>query len=344
MKLTYMAAAIATIAPTFLGVTPARAAEAPDTAVTVPDRLPPEGSEEDGAGPADDGNETGPTAAPTLQLTASAAPHAKPGGKSREAVDAPDLRLANVPDAIVAGGDWRDFSIVIDNPNGTLENWGLDMSLNGIEGVIHGETLRVQVHVDGGWRDARLMSPPDDPDKDFALLETFTIPTGRTTVPVRIRAAADAPLVDFFINAVVFDDDEAQSDGNYWEPSKIVAPSEEGEEPGEGEAPGGEEKPGGGERPGGGQESGGGSRLGKGSSGSTAPVASGSSADGSGDRSAPGHSDGVRDTAHKSPSRDASLAATGSHASDWILGAGGASVALGTVLAAAARRRRRVAP
>ncbi|MFF3645299.1 hypothetical protein [Streptomyces sp. NPDC002564] len=382
MKLKYMAA-IATavaMAPSMLVAPPATAADALDAAVTVPDRDGGGEADEErekvgaqegevrevegGEGSAEAGNAPAPEAnRPAPDATASEAPTG-PHGEDPAAEAIPDVELEGVPEEIVAGGDWAEFSVVIDNAHRDLEDWALDMSLNSIEFFGDGESVRVQVRVDGEWRDARLLSPPEQDDKDLSLLPTFTIPTGRTVVPVRIRAGADAPLIEFFINPLVYDD-HVQSDGSYWVATKIVAPSgeepEEGSEPGSGEGeesgeepgvePGGgpveepgDGKPGEAERPGsGGQFGGNGGADGAGDAtgpGTTRPGAAAvAPATGRSHAVGPGTGQGH---APGGAGAGASLAETGGgDMSGRLLGAGSASIALGAALAVAARRRRR---
>ncbi|MER7916248.1 MULTISPECIES: hypothetical protein [unclassified Streptomyces] len=336
-------AAAAALAPALLGATPAAADEALDTALSMPDRSPGEDA-----------------------------------AKTRAAM-APDLRLEGAPKAVEAGGDWAGFSVVLDNAHDGGEVWTLDMSLNTDGPRLYGDDLRVQVHIDGAWRDARVLSDPELGNYDLALREAFSLPAGRTTVPVRIRAGSDAPLIEFFIGPRIFDG-HVQSDPGYWVESKITAPAEEGEkpgggdepgegqepggggEPGEGQGPGGGGKPGAGQEPGdgdepgAGQEPGGGDKPGNahhsgtnhpreddmsgGGGNATGPAASSSSNGGSGAAaSLAEHPDAAGDDSGRTAA-NASLAETGSDVSGPLLGIGGASIALGTALVAARRLRR----
>ncbi|MFH8220649.1 hypothetical protein ACH4C2_20190 [Streptomyces sp. NPDC018057] len=325
MRSTYMAvvAAAAAMAPAVLGAAPAAAGEATGTVSAAPDRSPAESP--------------GPR-----------------GGQAR-AHTAPDLTLEGAPEAVQAGGDWADFSVVIDNAHEGDGNWTLDMSLNTDGPRLYGDDLRVQVRVDGVWRDARVISDPGLGNFDLALLESFPVPKGRTTVPVRIRAGADAPLVEFFIGPRLFDG-QVQSDPGYWVRSEISAPAEGGGKPGDGEKPGGGEEPGGEGKPGGGEEKpGDGAKPGdqdkpgdqEKPGGGKKPVEQVKPAD----QETPGGG-GAPGSAH-TPGDDhvgqdgaggggASLAETGGGAASGVLlGAGGASIAVGAALAAVARRRRR---
>ncbi|MEU5794816.1 hypothetical protein ABZ800_15050 [Streptomyces sp. NPDC047813] len=324
-------AAAAALAPALLGATPAAADEALDTALSMPDRSP----EEDTA-------------------------------KTRAAA-APDLRLEGAPKAVEAGGDWAGFSVVLDNAHDGGKVWTLDMSLNTDGPRLYGDDLRVQVHIDGAWRDARVLSDPELGSYDLALREAFSLPAGRTTVPVRIRAGSDAPLVEFFIGPRIFDG-HVRSDPGYWVESKITAPAEEGEkpgggdEPGEGQGPGGGgepgagQEPGDGDEPGAGQEPGGGDKPGNahhsgtnhpreddmsgGGGNATGPAASSSSNGGSGAAaSLAEHPDAAGGDSGRTAA-NASLAETGSDVCGPLLGIGGASIALGAALAAARRLRR----
>ncbi|MYU05713.1 hypothetical protein GTY81_17870 [Streptomyces sp. SID8366] len=312
-------AAAAALAPALLGATPAAADEALDTALSMPDRSP----EEDAA-------------------------------KTRAAT-APDLRLEEAPKVVEAGGDWAGFSVVLDNAHDGGEVWTLDMSLNTDGPRLYGDDLRVQVHIDGAWRDARVLSDPELGNYDLALREAFSLPAGRTTVPVRIRAGSDAPLTEFFIGPRIFDG-HVQSDPGYWVESKITAPAEEGEKPGGGDEPGEGQEPGGGGEPGEGQGPGGGDKPGNahhsgtnhpreddmsgGGGNATGPGASSSSNGGSGAAaSLAEHPDAAGDDSGRTAA-NASLAETGSDVSGPLLGIGGASIALGTALVAARRLRR----
>ncbi|MEV5983013.1 hypothetical protein [Streptomyces sp. NPDC052114] len=324
-------AALATAAapaPTVLGAAPAAAGEVLDTAVTTEGAAPAE-AEEEAEGEKEIETQEG-----------------------REAT-APGLTLEGVPDALVAGDDWAEFSVVVDSCQGEERDWTLDLALNTDGLLLYGDDLQVQVYVDGGWRDAVVLSPPDLGNVDLCLLETFSMPEGQLTLPVRIRAGADAPLVDFFMGPRLFDE-EVQSDPSYWVWSKIIAPEGSGEEPGSGGEPGGEN--GSGEEPGGGSaggEPGGGSgeTPGTGVVTPTTPPAPAPPAPGSGVvapaaelPSGGDRADGAGEDSGRADAR-ASPAATGSDAAArWALGTGGVSIVLGTALAVAAGRRRRPYP
>ncbi|NEA02333.1 hypothetical protein G3I28_23880, partial [Streptomyces sp. SID10116] len=283
----------------------------------------------------------------------------------------PDVKLEGVPDALIGGDDWSNFTIVVDNPHDEGNLWDLDMAVNteasGLR--LYGDDLRVQIQVDGAWRDARVYSPPDLGDYDLELLLEFPLPTGRTTFPLRMRAASDAPLIAFFMGPRVCDE-QVQSDDEYWVWSKIIAPSEGGGEPGDPEKPGDPEepedpekpgdpekpvdpeRPGDGEKPGDGEpgsghKPGAGERPGKGdtSGGGRAtdhtqpatpptPGTGDSAVHPAAEHSGTTGNDTGRTTA------GGSLAETGSSdGTGWLIGAGGASVAVGTALAVAAHRR-----
>ncbi|QES32808.1 hypothetical protein DEJ48_04825 [Streptomyces venezuelae] len=301
----------------------------------------------------------------------------------------PDVKLEGVPDALIGGDDWSNFTLVVDNPHDEGNLWDLDMAVNteasGLR--LYGDDLRVQIQVDGAWRDARVYSPPDLGDYDLELLLEFPLPTGRTTFHLRMRAASDAPLTAFFMGPRVYDE-QVQSDDEYWVWSKIIAPSEGGgepgdperpgdpeepgdpekpgdpERPGDGEKPGGGGEPGSGHKPGGGGEPGSGHKPGAGGHPGKGDTSGGGEATGPTDHTQPatpptpgnGNSNGNGNSAvhpaaeHSGTTGDdtgrttasGSLAETGSSAgTGWLIGAGGAFVAVGTALAAAAHRRRR---
>ncbi|ATL28457.1 hypothetical protein KY5_3439 [Streptomyces formicae] len=417
-------AAIATaaaMAPAFLGAAPAAAAETVDAAVAAPDRSAaedsdkestalPEDATEGAAPPADEvdgvakADEPGaepsaepsapvadePNAKPTTgggpPAAAPMAPSASPAPRSAKARDSrvPGLRLEGLPEALEAGGDWANFSVVIDNPHDEGQVWNLDMAINTDGAQLYGDDLRVQVQVDGTWHDAVVSSPPDLGNYDLDLLVEFSLPMGRTTVPLRIRAAADAPLIDFFVGSRVYDE-EVQSDDAYWVWSKIVVPAEGGEKPGDGEQSEGGEQPedgqnsGDGEKPEDGQkpgddekpedsshESGDDPKPGSGHGPGAGHSGSGEmNGDDGGDTAGPAgpavpaapkggsaatvpvaeDHGAAADTTRNTAAPGASLAETGSDAAaGWMLGAGGVSIALGTALATTANRRRRTHP
>lgn len=268
----------------------------------------------------------------------SAAEGPGPRGGQAHADTAPDLRLEGVPETVEAGGDWAEFSVVIDNAHDGGEVWMLDMALNTDGPQVYGDDLQVQVHVDGVWRDARIDSDPGLGNFDLALLEAFSLPEGRTTVPVRIRAGADAPLVEFFMGPRIYDG-QVESDPAYWVASRISALTEGGEKPGEGEKPGGGGKPGDGEKPGGGEKPGDEGKPADQEKPADPETPGGDGTPGSAQK--PGDEQVGQDGAGAG---GAALAETGGGAA-WpaMLGAGGASLAVGAGLAVVARGRRRKA-
>ncbi|WP_055563303.1 hypothetical protein [Streptomyces atriruber] len=386
MRLKYLTAmaTVAAMAPALFGATPAAAGEALGTAVPAPDRSP---EEEPTPHASETGTATAPAEAPDAAVPApDHSPQEESAAHASEtrASAPPDVKLEGVPDALIGGDDWSNFTLVVDNPHDEGNLWDLDMAVNteasGLR--LYGDDLRVQIQVDGAWRDARVYSPPDLGDYDLELLLEFPLPTGRTTFSLRMRAASDAPLTAFFMGPRVYDE-QVQSDDEYWVWSKIIAPSEGGgepgdpekpgdpeepgdpekpgdpERPGDGEKPGDPERPGNGEKPGGG-EPGSGHKPGAGGHPGKGDTSGGGKATGPTDHTkpatppTPGNGSGNSalhpaaehsgttggDTGRTAAS--GSLARTGSNdGTSWLIGAGGASVALGTALAAAAHRRRR---
>ncbi|MER8231237.1 hypothetical protein [Streptomyces sp. NPDC094049] len=252
---------------------------------------------------------------------------------------APELRLEGLPETIEAGGDWTALTLVLDNAHGKSDGWSIELAVNTEGGHLYGH-VQVQIYVDGAWRDGDVWSDPEMSSLDIVLLEPYSVSAGRTTIPLRIRAGAEAPLVDIDLGPRI-GDGHTQSDPRYWEFSEIVAPAGSGEEPGEepgeseepGEGPGESGKPVESGKPGGGEDpheddQPGGGRPGEGGSGGTGPTTPPVPTP----SAATGGRDGTRQDGDV-------LAETGSAESGLMLGAGGAAIALGAALVVGGRRR-----
>ncbi|MFF8961621.1 hypothetical protein ACF1BK_02505 [Streptomyces globisporus] len=290
------------------------------------------------------------------------------------------LRLDGVPAEFEAGGEWQEFDLLLENVSEKdVSDFTVEIQLITLipDAPLRPADVRAQVRVDGAWVDASLWDMGEPRDVAVAVpVDGMVLPPGTVGMPVRMKFAEDAPLVEFHLGPRP-DDGHAESEEEFWESAWITRPAdpepEPSVEPEPSEDPGSEpsvepepsEDPGSepsvepepsedpepepstdpepepSENPG----TGGDTATGGGAGGggiSPAPGGTGGSHGGTGASSGGAGQGGwtVPATGGASAS-GGGLAHTGSDAvTSWVLGAGGTLVLLGAALAVAGRRAR----
>ncbi|MFJ3901816.1 hypothetical protein [Streptomyces sp. NPDC090025] len=281
--------------------------------------------------------------------TPDTAPDTTPDPATAEARDPSGAlvtaRVTGLPQRFVAGGDWQEFTLTLDNA-GSEEIRDLSVGLvwyfDEDDPGIRTDQVGIQMLVDGAWQDQTFF-PGQAPQllNSNPVLYGRPFPPGTSTLPLRMKFTEDTPtqLFSFSAGVNVEHGEQVASD---WGDSEIVRPAapdpdpeptpdpkptpdpESTPDPKPTPDPGSDPAP----APDPSHEAGtGGGAGGGGGGGDTGPATGGSGATPAPEGDADGGTGGQ-------------LAATGGGIGPWPL-VGGTAVTLGTVLTLLARARRR---
>ncbi|MFE2291324.1 hypothetical protein [Streptomyces sp. NPDC059452] len=158
---------------------------------------------------------------------------ATPGDGRRDAVEKGLVtRLKGVPETFVAGGAWEEFDLVLDNiSQGEISHFTADIQVITIapDPALHPSHMSVQVRFGGSWVNPRLQDMGQR-DVNVALpVGPMVLPPGKTTIRLRMKFSADAPSVELYLGPQP-DEDHSTGDVDYWVPTHLVhrdAPSPE---------------------------------------------------------------------------------------------------------------------
>ncbi|TGZ09943.1 hypothetical protein [Streptomyces rhizosphaericola] len=133
-------------------------------------------------------------------------------------------RLKGVPETFVAGGDWEEFDLVLDNiSQDEISGVTLDMQVITIvpDPALHPAHMNVQTRSGGSWVDARLVDMgPRDVNAELPV-RPMVLPPGKTTIRLRMKFSADAPTVELYLGPEP-DEHHATEDEDYWVATQIV--------------------------------------------------------------------------------------------------------------------------
>ncbi|MFD9408363.1 hypothetical protein ACFWBN_15310 [Streptomyces sp. NPDC059989] len=210
-------AAAAVVGPTVLMATPAMADEVRNPAVSTPDAEPKDdaapGQGEPGAQPEAGQPETGQPEAPKPQPQPEApkgeAPkgEAKPGPAAgdQKAAQAPSLTLTGLPKEFKAGGDWREYSLHVDNSGRPkADDYSLELALWALDttgweaGDIQTEVYAPDAAGTWGWHKIEAYGSEeaysfDVADVDIEANEVFDL-------KLRTKFAKDTPASRFSLS------------------------------------------------------------------------------------------------------------------------------------------------
>ncbi|MFD0359721.1 hypothetical protein ACFVHW_39245 [Streptomyces sp. NPDC127110] len=332
MKLKRMAvvAAAAVVGPTVLMATPAMADEAQTPAVTTPDAAPKEDAAPAAETPAKDAKPAVETPAKPAPAPAPAKPAAETPAKPAPApapqvedededlvATGPVLGINGVPSAFKAGGDWTNLTYTVDNSKGKAqESYVLVLAVADEAEKLAAKDVQVQILHNGAWHNVDLEG--QDGAVIALLTDDIQIPTGKTSLQLRVKFAAGAPTGNIAVIGAGGSnvDEDVFSDTAVVE-SKIVKSSTGGGNTGGNT---------GGHNNGG--NTGGNNNTKPNGGGTTTPIVDTNT--GSGNNGSSTNTGGE-------------LAETGADAAtSWALGAGGVALAMGAALVAGTGKRRRV--
>ncbi|MYT40058.1 hypothetical protein GTY66_29100 [Streptomyces sp. SID8356] len=169
-------------------------------------------------------------AAPALAVTGSArALPVRAAGEVRgvgpaSVENAVVARLKGVPETFVAGGDWEEFDLVLDNiSQDEISGVTLDMQVITIvpDPALHPSHMNVQTRSGGSWVDARLVDMGSRDVNAELPVRPMVLPPGKTTIRLRMRFSADAPTVELYLGPEP-DEHHATEDEDYWVATQLV--------------------------------------------------------------------------------------------------------------------------
>ncbi|NUV84235.1 MULTISPECIES: hypothetical protein [Streptomyces] len=169
-------------------------------------------------------------AAPALVVTGSA--RALPvraagevrGAGSASVENAVLARLKGVPETFVAGGEWEEFDLVLDNiSQDEISGVTLDMQVITIvpDPALHPSHMNVQTRSGGSWVDAKLVDMGSRDVNAELPVRPMVLPPGKTTIRLRMRFSADAPTVELYLGPQP-DEHHATEDEDYWVATQLV--------------------------------------------------------------------------------------------------------------------------
>ncbi|MFB6903426.1 hypothetical protein ACFCWB_04030 [Streptomyces bacillaris] len=133
-------------------------------------------------------------------------------------------RLKGVPETFVAGGAWEEFDLVLDNiSQGEISDFTLSLEVITIipSPALHPAHTSVQVRSGGSWVDAKLVDMgPRDVNVELPV-RPVVLPPGKTTIRLRMKFSADAPLVTLYLGSRP-DEQHATGDEDYWVAAQLV--------------------------------------------------------------------------------------------------------------------------
>ncbi|SBV01879.1 hypothetical protein YW5DRAFT_06836, partial [Streptomyces sp. Ncost-T6T-1] len=173
-------------------------------------------------------------AVPTPSQRATKPVSAAPSDESRKAgAGSVVTRLKEVPAEFEAGGEWKEFDLVLENiTEKDVSGFILDIQVITIfpEEALHPPHMAAQVMIGGSWVDVELWDMGVQDVDVIVPVTGMVLPPGKTVIPVRMKFAGDAPSVEFYLGPRV-DTDHAADDEEYWESSRIVRPVDPEPEP-----------------------------------------------------------------------------------------------------------------
>ncbi|MFF9084512.1 hypothetical protein ACF1BR_32975 [Streptomyces rubiginosohelvolus] len=144
------------------------------------------------------------------------------------------LRLDGVPAEFEAGGEWQEFDLLLENVSEKdVSDFTVEIQLITLipDAPLRPADVRAQVRVDGAWVDASLWDMGEPRDVAVAVpVDGMVLPPGTVGMPVRMKFAKDAPLVEFHLGPRP-DDGHAESEEEFWESAWITRPAEPEPEP-----------------------------------------------------------------------------------------------------------------
>ncbi|WP_159027425.1 hypothetical protein [Streptomyces sp. Tue 6075] len=144
------------------------------------------------------------------------------------------LRLDGVPAEFEAGGEWQEFDLLLENVSEKdVSDFTVEIQLITLipDAPLRPADVRAQVRVDGAWVDASLWDMGEPRDVAVAVpVDDMVLPPGRVGMPVRMKFAKDAPLVEFHLGPRP-DDGHAESEEEFWESAWITRPADPEPEP-----------------------------------------------------------------------------------------------------------------
>ncbi|WP_120719492.1 hypothetical protein [Streptomyces hundungensis] len=122
------------------------------------------------------------------------------------------VSLRGIPDEFVAGGPWREVTVVVDaEPSDTARDVTFMLVDGGLE--LTSDHVDVQVRGASGWRDVDPTMPSSTAHYELE------VPSGTPQLTIRVRSHDDAPLLTFDLGA-----SDAISLDSPWYESRIVRP------------------------------------------------------------------------------------------------------------------------
>ncbi|MYV62170.1 hypothetical protein GTW37_25130, partial [Streptomyces sp. SID4931] len=111
------------------------------------------------------------------------------------------LRLDGVPAEFEAGGEWQEFDLVLENTSEEdAPDLDIDIDLVTItpDDPLRSADVSVQFRSNGVWVDAYIRGSAGSGGVSMHVpADGMVLPPGRSAMPVRMKFAKDAPLVQF---------------------------------------------------------------------------------------------------------------------------------------------------